>query len=137
MITKQERTVYNGMPGTVITTVKLISRDEFRQTRTGAAHTGQVLSVGELFAAGVAEIPFLDPYTGKQETFSREVVQQAFADGDLNNAIVDISAKFVPDPEFRHLGAPSRMADELRRRGWPEETVQQLLAWERDSEKPD
>jgi hypothetical protein len=87
------------------------------------------MSIDDLLSPGSSDLVIHNPYTGREEVYSPELLRAHFADSDLSNSILQIEIRFVPDNKSG--GYPSEMVDELRSSGVPEDEIQRLLEWER------
>lgn len=127
-IQTEERIVYHGRPGRVITSITLISRNELAQKNASVASSA--MSFGQSLSEGQTESAVHNPFTGNEVRVSYPALVETSADVDLENSFLHVDFTFLPDPDGQPL-YPSVLADEMRSRGWAEEDLQELLEWER------
>ncbi|MDQ7026758.1 MAG: hypothetical protein Q9P01_11015 [Anaerolineae bacterium] len=122
-IQHRQAVTWQGHPGTVTTTIKLIPRDD----PSWSEPPGEGSFANDL-ASDVAGETFENPYTGEDVFVSYQEVADAHPEMDLQNSFLSIYWEFVLASGSRLY--PSDMADEMRQNGWTEEKVQELLEWE-------
>jgi hypothetical protein len=126
----QKSVEWNGHRGTATTSFEAVMRDDPSwATRGITMGEGTDGSIGYAIQEGKEGETWEDPYTGELEFISYQAIVVAYPDIDLHNAYLRIESKFVPAEG--ELIYPSDMAEEMRRKGWPESEIQDLLAWER------
>jgi len=138
----EKRVTHLGRPGVVTTTVRLVSReesqrqqDEFAKQHPDAPTVGRTKSFGESLRDGSFKgVTVMNPITGEEEHISYATVVAAFKGQDFDSSVLRIEWKFVPDHGGMPL-YPSDLADEMRRRGFSEETIQELVEWEKTVRK--
>lgn len=90
-------------------------------------------SLGDGIRNGKTEWVFPTEITRDEPiTIALEQIKTWFPDADLDTHILGFTREVVPDRENSPPRYPSNMVDELRRSNIPEETIQELLGWERE-----
>lgn len=135
-IISEKRSTYAGLTGVVTTTVSLVSREEFIKTSSYRLAGERAMSFGQLMRTGSQGEHINNPYTDEIENFSYDRLAEVFQGMDFDNSYISIEFKFIPDAGNKRV-YPSGMVNELRRLGFSEAQIQNMIEQERKARKSD
>lgn len=127
-VLKHGRTEWRGKQGQYSLIARLVPRDEYLERNPDK--TGIPTFGGQLRSAQQYETCY-NAFAAEKHEISLAEIADGFKDVDFDQMILIIENQFVPDRRDTPI-YPSDMVDELREHGMSEDTLQELLAWERE-----
>lgn len=125
----QQEATLDGLSGTMITTINLISRAEavLRNSQRPGLTMREVMQC----TGRSTDITLINPLSNTNFTLSFDDLRRDFPEADFENSILIVDFEFQPDRTRNPPRYPSDMVDQLHTLGFSEQRIRDLLEWER------
>jgi hypothetical protein len=127
LVLEEGRTEQFGKQGTYTVMARYAPRDEYVEYHPQAA---SYPTFGDQLRDEQKCETYFNPFTNETFKVSLEAIAESFKELDFDQTILRIETRFTPDRDGKPL-YPSDMVDEMRKRGFSEEKIQELLTWEK------